>query len=247
MPTGRAYTSPQQRRKRLLLVLLAVIILFGGRIVMMRTGMLQSIVELQPEALRERILRSEANVRQGTRAGTGTIVDVRKTSVKDEAYTCTMVTAAHVVSSEEEIAVTLQSGDIYPAELAGLDAQRDVAVLRFYLPDEKVENAHEADRLEVLFSRDALARISAEDAVYCVNADGALLRGMYLTGDVAVDGIGEHMLAVRCENENGMSGGGVYDVSGDYLGMIVAGTEDGTVACVPAADVMRFYDQYKPN
>ncbi len=249
MPTQRAYTSPQQRRKRMLLVLVVIIILFAGRIVMMRTGVLRSIVELGPQELKERIERSEVRVQCAGRAGTGTIVDVRKNSLKETDYTCTIVTAAHVVLPESEssgITVILQEGgEPLAADLIAADSGLDAAVIRCRLPGTDFRSAHEADLLEVLFSRDALARIAKDDKVYCVSTKGALISGIYVSGDIMIEGIGEHRMAVLCENAEGMSGGGIYDVSGDYLGMITAGSTDGITACIPAADVMRLYSDNK--
>ena len=262
MPTQKAYTSPQQRRKRMLLVLVVIIILFAGRIVMMRTGVLRSIVELEPQALKERIERSEARVLCDNRAGTGTIVDVRKNSLKETDYTCTIVTAAHIILPEDTadtsaasdtgtesakaISIVLQEGD-EPIEalLVAANRELDAAVIRCRLPESDFKTTHDADLLEVLFSRDALARIAKDDKVYCVSPDGALYSGVYVSGDITVEGIGDHRMAVLCENTEGMSGAGVYDVSGDYLGMITAGSTDGVTACVPAADVMRLYNDNK--
>ena len=48
-----------------------------------------------------------------------------------------------------------------------------------------------------------------------------------------VEGIGSGMLVIAGDAETGMSGGGVYNSAGYYLGMISAGTDEGTIACVP--------------
>lgn len=65
---------------------------------------------------------------EGQGSGSGSVIDKRGH----------VITNNHVIEDAQEINVTLASGDTYPAELVGADAEYDIAVLRVDAPAEKL-------------------------------------------------------------------------------------------------------------
>lgn len=65
--------------------------------------------------------------------------------------------------------------------------------------------------------------------------NGALAEYCGTLSDMAVfvEDFEQNMLLIRCEAYPGMSGGGVYDAEGHFMGIICGIDEEGTVACVP--------------
>lgn len=50
---------------------------------------------------------------------------------------------------------------------------------------------------------------------------------------IYVEDFAEYMMLARCEIYQGMSGGGLYDSTGNFIGMICGGNEEGELVAVP--------------
>ena len=210
-----------------IVVILAMFLLRG---VLLRNGTIDRMYTLEPDALHDAMSKYEVIVRADGAAGAGTILDGRKQSTKDENYTLTVATAAHVVGGADAVQLTLSDGTKLDAKVLSSDPERDLAFLQCSWKEE----------LEVYYSRDILDRLAPQDPVYALKGENhdALVSGSVTDPSASVDGIGEDLILADIGGESGMSGGGLYGKSGNYLGMIVQGTGDGTAACIPADTVM---------
>lgn len=65
---------------------------------------------------------------EGEGSGSGSVIDKQGH----------VITNNHVIEDAQEINVTLASGDTYPAQLVGSDAEYDIAVLKIEAPEEKL-------------------------------------------------------------------------------------------------------------
>ncbi len=209
------------------LVILAMFLLRG---VLLRNGTIDRMYTLEPDALHDAVSKYEVTVRADGVTGAGTILDGRKQSTKDENYTLTVATAAHVADGADAVQLVLADGTQLDAKVISSDPEQDLAFLQCSWPEE----------LEVYYSRDILDRLAAQDPVYALKgADhDELVSGTVTNPEASVDGIGQDLILADIGSESGMSGGGLYGKAGNYLGMIVQGTGDGTAACIPADTVM---------
>lgn len=211
-------------------VILVIFAMFLLRGVLLQNGTIDRMYTLEPDALHDAMSKYEVIVRSDGVAGAGTILDGRKQSAQDENYTLTVVTAAHVAGSADTVQMVLPDGTKLDARVLSSDKEQDFAFLQFAWPEE----------LEVYYSRDILGRLAAQDPAYALKgADhDELVSGTVKDPSASVDGIGEDLILADIGGESGMSGGGLYGKAGNYLGMIMQETGDGTAACIPADTVM---------
>ncbi|HLC02194.1 MAG TPA: trypsin-like peptidase domain-containing protein [Anaerolineales bacterium] len=129
-----------------------------------------------------------------------------------------VITAHHVVESDEEIRVGLPDGEMVPAELVGRDHTTDLALLRTEARDLSVPRWMETDELKVGHLVLALGRpgssvlatmgiVSALDGAWRTPAGGML--DQYLQTDVVM--------------YPGFSGGPLVDVEGRMIGLNTSG------------------------
>lgn len=235
------YNHKIGNKKLFTAVVLAVVAgMFLVRVILLKTGTLDRMYTLEPDALHDALVKYEVTI-QSTQSGKtvtggGTILDGRKQSTKDEKYTLTVATAAHVVGDAETVTVTMPDGTVIEGTVvAAEDTSEDKAGTQ--AADVAFVQCLWEEELDGYYSRDLLERVQAGDSAYALKKDGtegSLVSGTITSVDCAVDGVGEDLILADIGGENGMSGSGLYGKSGNYLGMIIQGTEDGTVACIPA-------------
>ena len=230
------------RNKRLVgsIVFAVILLLFLVRGLLLQSGTIDKLYTLDADQLHTALAKYEVTIQSQSEAGTvlggGTILDGRKASTKDENYTLTIVTAAHVVGDCDSVTVTLPDGTtaegavIYRETAAG--SVSDIAFIQ----------CQYAEEVDVYYSRDILGRLSDGDPAYVLK-DGELVSGSVTDTDASIEGIGADLLLSDIGSENGMSGSGLYGKSGNYLGMIVQGTEDGTAACISATEIVSLLNQ----
>lgn len=210
-----------------ILVIFAMFLLRG---VLLQNGTIDRMYTLEPEALHDAVSKYEVTVRADGVTGEGTILDGRKQSTKDENYTLTVVTAAHVVGGADAVQLVLSDGTKLDAKVLSSDPEQGLAFLQCAWPEE----------LEVYYSRDILDRLAAQDPVYGLKGTdhNELASGVVKDSTASVDGIGQNLILADIGDASGMSGGGLYGKAGNYLGMIVQETGDGRTACIPSDIVM---------
>ena len=214
------------------IVLAAILGMFLVRAILLKSGTIDNMYTLEPDALHDALSKYEVTIRSeqsGTIVtGGGTILDGRKQSTKDEQFTLTIAAAAHVVGDAQTVTVVMPDGTQTEGTVVSVSESTDDVAFVQCLWDEELDG---------YYSRDLLERLQVGDAVYALKSDGSgkvLVSGTAAAVGSAVDGIGDDLILAEIGSENGMSGSGLYGKSGNYLGMIVQGTEEGTAACIPA-------------
>ena len=144
------------------------------------------------------------------------------------------VTAAHVVSNAQKVIVQENKTDrIHLVE--GLD-------LVFLVIDEIKLSAD----LKTLADENAAAADQVQDQLVLkgYDASGAWLEvdGMRTESWIYVEDFGCHMMIGKAEAVPGMSGGGVFDQNGNFLGIICGIDEEGNVAILPASVIASEYE-----
>ncbi len=236
------------RNKKLVgtIVVAAILGMFVLRGVLLGSGTIEKMYTLEPDELHTALSKYEVTIQaaQGdgktVLTGGGTILDGRKNSSKEENYTLTIAAAAHAAGDSDTVTVVLPDGSsaegtvIRPETVAGDAASlaQDVVFIQCSCPEE----------LDVYYSRDILDRLAAGDAAYALK-DGELVSGEIRDADATVDGLGDSLILADIGSEEGMSGGGLYGKAGNYLGMILQGTQDGLAACISGRDVVELLNK----
>lgn len=126
-----------------------------------------------------------------------------------------ILTNAHVIVGGIECGVVLDTGEYYPAQLVGLDKEKDLAVLKVDGKDLPAAEFGDSDALSV------------GDTVYAIgNPLGVELRGTLTDGivsainrDVSVDDTTMTLIQTNAALNNGNSGGPLINVYGQVVGI----------------------------
>ena len=140
-------------------------------------------------------------------AGSGIIID-------PDGY---IMTCSHVVEDASKITVTLNNNKSYDATLVGIDVSQEVAVLKINAKDLTAVTYGNSDDLRV-----------GETAIAIGNPLGTL-SGTVTTGiissldrELSIDGKNLSLLQTDASVNPGNSGGGLFDASGNLIGLVVA-------------------------
>ena len=222
----------------------AIAAMFLIRYILLQTGAIDEMYTLDEEELYAALDAYEVSVSCSLSGGKvqeagGTILDGRKISTGDEDYTLTIVTSyaavGAAVSEEEEAGVTVTLPDSSQADgaIIAWNEEGGYALIQCRYPEE----------LEVYYSRDILYRLDEEEPLY-VLAYGEVLSGTGAQTDSGADGIGEDLIRGQLElsEEMILAGSGLYGKSGNYLGMVLRGEEDGAIYAVPGDVIMAALD-----
>lgn len=229
--------SPKTKKLLTFIAIALVAGMFAVRGILMQSGTLDDIMTKSPEEIAVIMNKVQMTVTSGSRTGMGTAIDSFKHSTREETFSTYLVTANHVVVDPSDITVT-HGDETYEAVLVATDVDRDLAILLIQT----------AEEIEAIYDRDAISRLAAGDIVYYRNTSGELVAGTLSGKNVTVQGLeitsqyGEtvegteqltDLYTIAGDLEDGMSGGGIYDVTGYYAGMIIQGSDDGTLVAIP--------------
>lgn len=147
--------------------------------------------------------------------GSGSGVIISKDEVKNDGYY--IVTNNHVIEGAENIKVTLSSGAEYGAILIGRDEATDLAVLKIIASDLTVVPIGKSEDMVV-----------AEEVLVIGNPLG-MLGGTATNGIISaknrtltIDGYTMSLLQTNAAINNGNSGGGMFNMSGQLVGVVNA-------------------------
>ena len=163
--------------------------------------------------------------------------------VRDDGY---VVTNYHVIQGGTTLSVTTRDGMEYPAEVVGYDSSMDVAVLKIDAPDLRAVTTGDSDLLRV---GDQVAAIG--------NPLGELTLSMtvgYISAldrEINTDGVPINMLQTDVAINSGNSGGPLFDMKGNVIGITTAkfsgSTSSGAAIegigfAIPINDVQKIVD-----
>ncbi|MGQ0639557.1 MAG: S1C family serine protease [Gemmatimonadaceae bacterium] len=150
-----------------------------------------------------------------------------------------IVTASHTLQREEDINVTLASGEKVPATLGGRDPATDIAILRF----DATANAATIDagdslrvgQLVLALGRPGPAITAALGIVSALGGEWRTWQGGRIDKFVRLD------LSIY----DGFSGGPLVDGGGRVLGVNTSALSRSAALTIPAATITRVTDQLK--
>ncbi len=128
-----------------------------------------------------------------------------------------IITNCHVVEGADTIKVSLFNGDEFPAELVGADKSYDIAVLKIDAKGLPAVSVGDSDQLHV-----------GENVVAIGNPLGELTFTMTngilsaLDREINTDGNPQNMLQTNAAINSGNSGGPLFDMDGNVIGVTTA-------------------------
>ena len=154
-----------------------------------------------------------------------------------------ILTNNHVVEGAETLTVTLTSGEEYEAELIGTDAENDVALIKIDGTDLPAVSIGDSDAIQV-----------GEEICAIGNPLGTLTNTLTvgyvsaLDREINENGIPISMFQTDCVINSGNSGGPMFDMSGNVIGITTAkysssgssasAAIEGIGFCIPINDAM---------
>ena len=158
-----------------------------------------------------------------------------------------IATAAHVVTQgTDAVKITFSDGFHMTAERVTADADMDIALLAVNLQDITAEHLEAYCVANV--DEESAASLQAGDGII-VMASGKGVAADAYEGKVVnpwiyVEDFRQDMLLVRADAEPGMSGGGIFDSRGHFLGILCGGDESGQLAAVPVSVLNTFSENF---
>jgi len=128
-----------------------------------------------------------------------------------------IITNSHVIADANKITVELFNGDSFPAEVVGSDSSFDIAVLKIQANGLPAVGVGDSDKLKV-----------GEEVVAIGNPLGELTFTMTngilsaLNREVNTDGNPQNMLQTNAAINSGNSGGPLFDMDGNVIGVTTA-------------------------
>lgn len=148
-----------------------------------------------------------------------------------------ILTAAHVLEEAEEgsLRVTFSDGlSVVCSDYVCYDLA-DLGLLR--VSGTKLRQENLEGYLRVNVDRESFDAVRPGDGCIVMGSRTGVAaeayEGVVLDGWVFLEDYGQYMMWVRAESKAGMSGGGLFDTQGHFLGILSGRSEDGELAAVP--------------
>ncbi len=177
------------------------------------------------------------------RAGGGMMVQLRAGGLLGSGVICgteedrlLILTAAHVLEkAEDAVAVIFADGECVSADQFECSEMGDFAVVQVTAGD--IPEVTLAQCLCANLDKESFdAAVSGQGCIAMGSRSGVAAEayeGVILDHWIYMEDYGQYMMWVRAEGKPGMSGGGLFDRQGHFLGIISGGNEDGELAVVP--------------
>jgi serine protease Do len=149
-----------------------------------------------------------------------------------------IVSASHTVRRDDNITITLPSGDSISASVAGRDAATDLVALRVKTAKSQVASRADADALRVGSLVLAIGR-PGRNVTASFGIVSAVGEGWRTWQGARVDRVLRLDLAIY----DGFSGGPLVDASGSVLGLNNSALARGTPMALPASAIDRVLDE----
>lgn len=192
--------------------------------------------QITDEAIKGCLESCLIQVRQQDRQGSGVIWDINETEV-------ILATAAHVASEPEETAeVTFYNGRQMTAEVAYTAENADLVFLKISM--ESLENMDWVDYTYVrLDEGEAEGSLKSEDDLVLFQDNSEVIRAKVLNPMLYMEDFAENMIWAEAAAVPGMSGGGVFDSSGGFVGILCGGNAQNEIAVLPVSTIGAEYEK----
>lgn len=171
---------------------------------------------------------------EGTSSGTGFIVD-------SDGY---ILTNYHVISDSRDVSLTLHDGTSYDAEILGYNQDHDIAVLKIEATNLPVVTLGKSSDIKV---GEEVVTIGHPLSMPYSMSGGMISATNRLISDSSGNPI--YVLQTDCSLNEGNSGGPVFNMNGEVIGIAnakLAGTDvEGMGFAVPIDNAIKDYEQIK--
>lgn len=161
-----------------------------------------------------------------------------------------IATAGHVLAqAKEQVLITFADG--FRVECSEYEVMEHaelafLAVEREKIPAEKLKQYYKVNA-----DKESFDGIKTGDGVIVMGSKssvaGEAYEGELLNNWIFVEAFGQHMMLAKAELVQGMSGGGMFDAKGHFLGLLCGENADGEVAVLPLSVMMAAFDFFIDN
>lgn len=196
--------------------------------------------ESPAEQLRKNGAGMMVQLQAGNLSGSGVIYEVRE-------ETAVILTAAHVVEdTDSAVRITFCDGCAAEGSSVVRSELADLAVVMVSL--EEIPKENRANYFRVTTDKagfDALQEGDGCIAMGCrMAAAPEAYQGIVLDNWIYMEDYGQYMIWVQAEGRAGMSGGGLFDLQGRFLGILSGKSGDGELAVVPLSLILTELDNF---
>ena len=142
----------------------------------------------------------------------------------NEAYSY-ILTCYHVIEDAKSIKITLYNGEFFAAEIVGGDSRTDIAVLRIDAPDLTAVVLPSEDHS--LSLGQAVIAIGNPLGTLGNSVTNGILSSLART--ITVDGYAMKLIQTNAAVNHGNSGGGLFDLNGQLIGLVNAKSNGNSV------------------
>lgn len=173
-------------------------------------------------------------------AGCAVLIDTGKYCGKGMVYekdneSAVIVTAAHVLVQAESAEVTFSDGTVADTDRIYVNDGSDCGFIRVVFSEAGIDNADYI--CSVLKDRSVFDDVQSGQGVFIADPGAENVLGCrYATvidSWIYVEDFQEYMMLLSGEADTGMSGSGVLDENGIFLGILCGGNEDNELAVLP--------------
>ena len=160
-------------------------------------------------------------VNSGNLTGSGNIWEM------DSAHII-VVTASHVIADSSDIMITFSDDKTRIASLVSNDEVNDIAFLQVNkVYGDKYTKVNRAKLLK-----------PADSQVFIVDPHTKTASaGIIAETEIYIEDFDQEMILCLLSADAGMSGSGLFDEQGHYLGMLLGGTDNSLAACLPVSRI----------
>jgi len=162
-------------------------------------------------------------------AGTGVVYHVSDTGIW-------IATAAHVLEGKSETDVITVTAADEPVQCHKWAEASEADLIFLFLEYKAVSQENELVYIPIKTDKASYDAMAEESPITAMGySDGELVecRGGLTNAWIYVEDFAQHMILAECEVYPGMSGGGLYDDVGNFIGMVCGGNEEGELVAVP--------------
>ena len=162
-------------------------------------------------------------------AGTGVVYHVSDTGIW-------IATAAHVLEEKEkaDVITVTAAGESVECRKWIVVSEADLAFL--FLEYEAMAPGNTYEFVPIKTDKASYDVMAVDMSIVAVGYSGGEVVeccGGLTNAWIYVEDFAQYMILAECEVYPGMSGGGLYDSAGNFVGMVCGGNEDGELVAVP--------------
>ena len=169
---------------------------------------------------------SSTKIESGDYMGSGNIWAITGKNIK-------IVTASHV-AAEDNCTITFFDGATCEGTVTFRDDVKDIALIE--VDRASINNANKKDASSYRSVRPSKELPDCEEQIFIIDTlTNTASMGIVDTPSVFNPMIGHDVIYCMCDVEEGMSGSGLFDATGEYHGILLQ-KSDGACICLPVSD-----------